>query len=307
MVSGGRVLGLALLSLVVGGCASIQSLVESTPRSAPVVNANVPSADQLAAPHRAQAAQLERDGRLRQAVEAWTTALAFEPNHEPSRQGLKRLRERIDRELAEHLRSGWRALANDGAAEARRHFLAALALDPDSRPAQEALRTVPAPPSAPVAVEAKPAAVVARPAVTLTHGPEAKPAAASVVVRPAAPVTSEPRRRSPEETEKPDVLYATAKAHLVAHRDDEAYRALAQLARVSPGYKDSAALLHELRPRLVQQRYQEGMSLFRDELIEQAIEKWRGVLELEPTHANARRNIEQAERMLHTLAAQPKR
>ena len=291
MVSGGRVLGLALLSLAVGACASFQPTVEPTPRApaprrALVLNANVPTADQFAAPHRAQAAQLERDGRLRQAVEAWTTALAFEPNHEPSRQALRRLRERINKELAEHLRSGWRALADDGAAEARRHFLKGLALDPDSRPAQEALRAVPASPAS-------------------SPGREAKLAA--VVVRPGVRVTPEPRRRNTDETEKPDVLYAAARDHLAAHRDDEAYRALVQLARVSPGYKDSAALLHELGPRLVQQRYQEGVRLFREELIEQAIEKWGGVLEVEPTHANARRHIEQAERMLRTLAAQPKR
>jgi tetratricopeptide (TPR) repeat protein len=120
-------------------------------------------------------------------------------------------------------------------------------------------------------------------------------------------VTPEPRRRNTDETEKPDVLYAAVRDHLAAQRDDEAYRALAQLARVSPGYKDSVALLRELRPRLVQQRYQEGVRLFREELIEEAIEKWGGVLELEPTHANARRNVEQAERMLRTLAAQPTR
>jgi cytochrome c-type biogenesis protein CcmH/NrfG len=74
----------------------------------------------------------------------------------------------------------------------------------------------------------------------------------------------------------------------------------------SPGYKDSATLLRNVRARLVQQRYQEGLRLLREERLEAAIEQWRGVLELDPKHANARHNIEQAERMLSTLAAQPK-
>jgi cytochrome c-type biogenesis protein CcmH/NrfG len=57
----------------------------------------------------------------------------------------------------------------------------------------------------------------------------------------------------------------------------------------------------------VRQRYRDGLRLFREERLEEAIEKWRGVLELDARHANARRNIEQAEKMLRTLAAQQKR
>jgi hypothetical protein len=90
-------------------------------------------------------------------------------------------------------------------------------------------------------------------------------------------------------------------------RDEDAYRALAQLDRVSPGYGDSAALLRDLRARLVRHRYQDGMRLFREELLEDAIEQWRGVLALDPMHVEARRNIDQAEKMLRFLAAQQKR
>jgi tetratricopeptide (TPR) repeat protein len=102
------------------------------------------------------------------------------------------------------------------------------------------------------------------------------------------------------------VLYAAAQAHLAEQHDEEAYRALTQLSSVNPGYKDTAALLRSVRARLVQQRYQEGLRLLREEQLEAAIEQWRGVLELDPKHANARRNIDQADRMLRTLAAQPK-
>ncbi len=282
-------LGLALLALAASGCASIRSAISSAPGApAPsvprVLNASVPTADQLAAPHRARAAQLEDQGQLRQAVDAWITALAFAPDHQPSRRALKHLRERIDREITEHLRSGWRDLADDRAVAARRQFMAALALDPDSHAAQEALRALPTAPTGPPVLEPKATAVSVRSNI-------------------AAPEPSA-RRRDGEDTEKPEVLYAAAKAHLAAKRDDEAYRALARLARVSPGYKDAAVLIRELHLRLVQQRYQEGVRLFREELIEAAIEKWRSVLELEPGHDNARRSIEQAEKILRTLAVQ---
>jgi tetratricopeptide (TPR) repeat protein len=301
MVSRRRALGLILLALAAGGCASL-----SGHTSTATLNAGVPTADDLAAPYRTQAADLERDGQLRLAAEAWTTALALAPDHEPSRQALKRLRERIDRELNEHLREGWHALGRDDSAGARRHFLAALALDPDSRAAQQALRATPAPPAS--MTDNKPAGAVARPASLTSSGarPDTTPKPRVESSATARPSATTPPRPAGEEGKKPDALYASAKAHLAEHHDEEAYRALTQLVSVSPGYKDSATLLRDVRARLVQQRYQEGLRLLREERLEAAIQQWRGVLELDPKHANASRNIEQAERMLRTLAAQPK-
>jgi len=301
MVSRPRVLALVLLAFAAGGCASLSG---KTPPS--TLNAGVPTADELAAPYRAQAVDLEREGQLRPAAEAWTTALALAPGHEPSRQALKHLRERMERELAEHMKEGWHALGRDDAASARRHFLAALALDPDSPAAQQALRATPAPPAS--APDTKASGPVARPASLTANGAKAdispKPRIeANGTARPS--LTPGPRHNG-EETKKPEALYATAQTSLAEHRDEEAYRALTQLASVSPGYKDAATLLRNVRARLVQQRYQEGLRLLREERLEAAIEQWRGVLELDPKHANAGRNIEQAERMLRTRAAQPK-
>jgi tetratricopeptide (TPR) repeat protein len=286
MVSNRRMLALALLALAATGCATVR-LAPSVDAPAPALTASVPTADQLAEPYRAKAQQLQGAGRLRQAAEAWTTSLALAPGHEPSRQALKRLRERIDRDVAEHVRQGWHALGRDGAAEARRHFLAALALDPDSREAREALRATPAVPAS--AAEPR------------TIAPEARPARLT-----AARLVPQPRDGSSQAAD-PEALYAAARAHLAAGRDDGAYRLLVQLARVSPGYRDSAALLRDLRPRLIRRHYQDGLRLFREELIEEAIEQWRAVLEIDPGHVDARRNIEQAEKMLRTLAAQTKR
>lgn len=298
-----RALALLLLVLASGGCASLSR------SSGPTLTAGVPTADELAAPYRTQAVELEREGQLRRAADAWTNALALAPGHEPSRQALKRLRERMDREFVEHMTEGWHALGRDATAEARRHFMAALAIDPDSREAQQALRATPAPttrPAPPVsAPEPKPTTAVARPAVPTTPSvrPDTAPKPRVESAAPRATVTPVPR---PAEEKKPEVLYAAAKAHLAGHNDEEAYRTLTQLTSVSPGYKDSTALLRNVRTRLVQQRYQDGLRLFREERLEAAIEQWRGVLELDPKHAYARRNIEQTERMLRTLAAQPR-
>jgi tetratricopeptide (TPR) repeat protein len=303
VVTGRRVLAVGLLAAAAGGCGGLRVGPLAPPAA---VSVGTPSGSELAAPYRAQAEQLERDGRLRQAAEAWTTALALAPAHEPSRQALRRLRQRIDREVAEHLRHGWHAVARESNAEARRHFHAALALDPTSRPAQEALRAVP-PPAAQVSLpEPRTVASGVRPGVPTAV--EARVAAAPRP-RPESALTtstSTPNRQAGEAPVKPETLYAAARAHLAAGRDEEAYRELSHLVRVSPGYRDSAALLDDLRPRLVRQRYQDGLRLFREELLEDAMAQWRGVLELDPKHAEARRSIEQTETMLRTLAAQPK-
>lgn len=306
-MSARRALGVALLALAAGGCATLRpgSAVE---RPAAALPADMPTADQLAMPYRAGAAHLERGGQLRLAVEAWTTALALAPEHPPSRQALRRLRERIDREVAEHLRMGWHALAREDAAGARRRFRAALALDPDSRGAQEALRAAAAAP-APVV---RPGLLTgAEPKRPQPERPRVESSGGEVAsARPENPVPSvEPETRTPAASDatRPAMLYAAAQAHLTAGRDDAAYRTLVQLVRVSPGYRDAATLTRDLRSRLAHQRYREGLRLFREEQLEDAITQWRAVLELDPEHVHARRHIEQAEKMLRTLAAHQKR
>jgi tetratricopeptide (TPR) repeat protein len=286
LVSGRRALLLLLLALAVGGCAALRPArpVHTTPALRPTV----PTADQLAAPYRAQAQARERDGQLRRAAEAWQTALALAPDHEPSRLALRRLRQRIEREIAEQRQLGWRALADGAPVEARRHFLAALALDPDATATQDALRVV--------ASAAEAARPVSQTPATATAARAPSQAGAPAAIRaPAAAVPVPPDARP---------LYAAARAHLAEGEEEQAYRVLVQLQHAYPGYQDSGLLLRDLRARLVWQRYQAGLHLFRDERIEEAIAVWRAALELDPGHEPSRRSIEQAEQVLRTLARQ---
>jgi tetratricopeptide (TPR) repeat protein len=100
---------------------------------------------------------------------------------------------------------------------------------------------------------------------------------------------------------KKAILYGLGKSQLQQRRWQESYQTLAQLARLTPNYQDAPALLRQARDRLVQQYYSQGLRLFREEKLEEAIAAWRAVLHLEPDHANARRNLDQAERMLRGL------
>ncbi|MBI4011623.1 MAG: LysM peptidoglycan-binding domain-containing protein [Candidatus Rokubacteria bacterium] len=100
---------------------------------------------------------------------------------------------------------------------------------------------------------------------------------------------------------KKAILYGLGKAQLEQQKYAESYQTLDQLARLAPGYQDAPALLRQVRDRLVQQHYSEGLRLYREEKIEEAIAEWRATLELDPQHANARRSLEQAERLLRAL------
>jgi tetratricopeptide (TPR) repeat protein len=106
---------------------------------------------------------------------------------------------------------------------------------------------------------------------------------------------------------KKTILYALGKTRLGEKRYDESYQALAQLAKLTPRYDDLTDLTRQARAGLVQQRYSEGVRLYREEKLEQAIDEWKAVLELDPRHPSARKNIEQAELILKKLDERTKR
>ncbi|HEY3019381.1 MAG TPA: hypothetical protein VGJ32_04270, partial [Solirubrobacteraceae bacterium] len=59
--------------------------------------------------------------------------------------------------------------------------------------------------------------------------------------------------------------------------------------------------LPQARRQVIDRHYQEGIRLFREEKLPEAIAEWRLVLDIEPQHVNARRNLDQAERLLKGL------
>ena len=81
----------------------------------------------------------------------------------------------------------------------------------------------------------------------------------------------------------------------------DAYNAANQLVKANPRDSTATTLLSQVRGRLVQQHYNQGMQLFRDEKLPAAIAEWRTVLQYDPGHDGAKRNIAQAERLLKGL------
>jgi tetratricopeptide (TPR) repeat protein len=386
-------LAASALSLALGGCATLTSSAPEEPTAAPAPIAR----DPLAARHRQQAEALERDGQLRRAAEEWRIALTISPNDAQAQQALRVLRARIDRAVAERLDEGRKALARGVHVEARRQFLAALALDPLNRAAFDALQSdtrevefithtvragdtlsalaqryygdrsrleviwetnhlppnprlapgttlkIPEIPGVPfVHPEARrPAPAVAAVPTPDMPRPAPTPAPAAPVA-PGAPATKDEltsevnpllaeAREALERSDYPDAvetvdkflagkpgdregltlkkqaLYGQAKSQMQARQYGESLQSLTQLARLQPDYEDTPALLRQARARLIEQHYTQGVRYYREEKLKEAIAEWRVVLEMDPGNANARRNIDQAEKLLRGLEQRMKR
>jgi tetratricopeptide (TPR) repeat protein len=111
--------------------------------------------------------------------------------------------------------------------------------------------------------------------------------------------------QNPRSTEavdlKRNVLLQQGKSLLDQNRLTDSFAALNQLARLSPRDTNVTTLLGNVRGRLVQQHYNQGVRLYREEKLPAAIHEWRTVLQYDPNHEGAKKNIESAERLLKGL------
>jgi tetratricopeptide (TPR) repeat protein len=316
---------------------------------------------------RAKAEALEREGALRAALDATGVALALDPDDARARALKSRLLARIAREVAERLGQARAAVARRADLEARRHFLAVLALDPGNAAAFDGLRNqvqevrfithtiragdtlgsiaqryygdrsrseviweVNRLPRNPKLVAGVSLRVPEIPGVPFVPPPRESGPATDDVAPEVDPLLQEAKEAlerqefsdalsevdallegNPGNTEgaelKKSILYALGKTRLAEKKYDESYKALTQLARLAPSYEDAAELTREARAGVVQARYNEGLRLYRDEKLEQAIMQWRSVLDLDPRHPSARKNIEQAEQILKKLEERTRR
>ena len=100
---------------------------------------------------------------------------------------------------------------------------------------------------------------------------------------------------------KRTVLLQHGKTLLDQNKLSDSYATLTQLSRLSPRDASVTSLLSNVRGRLVQQHYNQGVRLYREEKLPAAIHEWRTVLQYEPNHEGAKKNIETAERLLKGL------
>jgi tetratricopeptide (TPR) repeat protein len=398
----GRSFLVGILAFLLGACAAATPPPAAPPTAAPSpaappspapvapappVVAPVPAPSsprqKLAAGHKERARRFERSGDLRPALDEWKIALTIDPGDQAAREERRQLEARMERAVAERLGQGREALGKGDHLEARRHYLAVLAIDPSNQTAFSALQNdVKEIRFVPHTVKAgETLATIAEryygdrvrseviwetnqlpPNPRLSAGmvlkipeipgvpfvlPELRPKPPDPVARPDPPTPEVGRStevveinpllvgareslekgeyqvaladvdrvlagnaQNPDATElKKAVLYGLGKSQLGQRRYEESVRTLVQLARLAPTYQDSPTLLKQARERAAQLRYAQGLQLYREEKLEDAITQWKTVLEYEPDHVNAKKNIEQAERLLKSLQQrqQPKK
>jgi len=102
-------------------------------------------------------------------------------------------------------------------------------------------------------------------------------------------------------TLKKQVLYSQGKLQLDQRKYRDSLATLNQLARIAPNYEDSATLIRQTRTRLIDEHYNSGIRYYREEKLPEAIAQWKAVLEIDSQHVNARKNLDQAERLLKQL------
>ena len=95
---------------------------------------------QLAAGHKDKARRLESSGDLRQALDEWKIALTIDPADQAAQESRRQLEARMERMVGERLTHGREALEKGDHLEARRNFLAVLAIDPANQAAFSALQ-----------------------------------------------------------------------------------------------------------------------------------------------------------------------
>ena len=339
---------------------------------------------QLAAGHVDRARRLERSGDLRQALDEWKIAQTIDPGDQTAKDGRRQLEARLEQAISARLGQGKDALAKGDNLEARRHFLAVLAMDPTNQAAFSALQNdVKEIRFVPYTVKAGDtlATIAERyygdrarseviwetnqlpPNPRLAAGmvlkipeipgvpfvlPELRPKPpAEATARPETPVPEGGKSTEVEEinpllvgareslekgeylvaladvdrvltgnAQNPDavelkkaVLYGLGKSQFGQKKYDDSVRTLVQLTKLAPTYQDSPALLKQARTSAASQHYAQGLQLYREEKLEDAIAQWKAVLEYDPDHANAKKNIDQAERLLKSLQQrqQPKK
>jgi len=376
------------LGLVVAGCATEGTVSRPATTQAPPPSSTTPSPRaQLAAPHRERAAELERDGSLRKAVDEWRIARTIDPDDAAAREGQTRVEAKIENLVTQRIGEARAALSRGSHVEAQRRLLAALALDPGNRTAMTILQTevrepeflvhtvragdtlaalaeryygdrsryeviwetnqlppnprlvagttlkIPEIPGLPFArpTPRREAVAPPAPAPAPTPGTPTRPDS----VREEAPpevnpliaearealdrsdyaaalgdvdklLSGDPVHREGQSLKKL-VLYRQGKAQIDQKNYDGSYKTLTTLARLQPDYEDVPKLLQQMKGRLVEQHYREGIRFYREEKLSEAIAEWKVVLDLDPQHANARKNIDQAERLLKGLEQRKKK
>ena len=275
-----------------------------------------------------EARRLERDGRLREALERWKIVLTIDPQYPEGRQKQEELEAKIREKYRQHMAAGKESLQRRDKLATQREFLAALRLDPQNREALEQLYASEellgeqtafarplrktAPPtrsetSRPSAMKPSPAEEVVEEEET---GEEVSFAEAAEVFRRgdylgaidafSRVLHQQPGMREAIEYQKL-AYYNQGVAYVEREQYPEAMKMFDQVRKMQANFKRVDYYAQTAREKLAEQHNLAGIQHFKAQKLKEAIAEWDEALALNPKLENARRSQERAKRLLKSL------
>ncbi|MBI3582691.1 MAG: tetratricopeptide repeat protein [Nitrospinae bacterium] len=250
--------------------------------------------------HLKKALSLEQQGDIRGAIEEFKIALTIDPTNDEAKAGLKRLSEMADIEAEKHYQKGL-SLKKTDPSKARTEFLIALRLKPDYQLAIEELKGW--------HIFVAKSRLLAPPGETDTGVEDYLSVALSLYedgdYAGAIQEFLKAKEKYPKNPEIIKHLNLSYYKQGVAHFEKGEYKnALQMFSSLKPDFEKVGDYIKKVRAGLkktAEDSYKNGLKLFREQKLTQAIEQWNIVLEIEPDHKKAREYIEKAKNLLKSL------
>ena len=250
--------------------------------------------------HLKKALSLEQQGEIPGAIEEFRIALTIDLTNDEAKVGLKRLSEMADIEAEKHYQKGL-SLKKTDPSKARTEFLITLRLKPDYQLAIEELKGW-------HLFVAK--SRLLAPAGETDTGVEDYLSVALSLYEDGdyAGAIQEFLKAKEKYPKNPEIIKHLNLSYYkqgVAHFEKGEYKnALQMFSSLKPDFEKVGDYIKKVRAGLkktAEDSYKNGLKLFREQKLTQAIEQWNIVLEIEPDHKKAREYIEKAKNLLKSL------
>src|SRR3972149_1154381 len=250
--------------------------------------------------HLKKAVSLEQQGEILGAIEEFKIALTIDPTNDEAKVGLKRLSEMADIEAEKHYQKGL-SLKKTDPSKTRTEFLIALRLKPDYQLAIEELKGW--------HIFVAKSRLLAPPGETDTGVEDYLSVALSLFedgdYAGAIQEFLKAKEKYPKNPEIVKHLNLSYYKQGVAHFEKGEYKnALQMFLNLKPDFEKVGDYIKKVKVGLkktAEDSYKNGLKLFREQKLTQAIEQWNIVLEIEPEHKKAREYIEKAKNLLKSL------
>ena len=250
--------------------------------------------------HLKRALSLEKQGEIPGAIEEFKIALTIDQTNDEAKAGVKRLSAMADIEAEKHYQKGLSLKKNDPS-KARTEFLIALRLKPDNPLVIEELKGW--------HIFIAKSRLLAPSGETDTGVEDYLSVALSLYedgdYAGAIQEFLKAKEKYPKNPEIIKHLNLSYYKQGVAHFEKGEYKnALQMFLNLKPDFEKVGDYIKKVKAglkKMAENSYKNGLKLFREQKLTQAIEQWKIVLEIEPEHKKAREYIEKAKNLLKSL------